>query len=639
MPGLSSLFLASATAASVATAAVHDLYWNITYATANPDQLHNKTQAIGVNGTWPPPPIVVNQGDTLTVHAFNGLGSVGTTLHSHGNYFNGSNYYDGAAAVTQCPIPPGETLVYEIPVNDQWGTYWIHGHYDGQYVDGLRAPLIIMPNETTERTDITWDEDFTIIMGDWYHDTSPHLVSSYFLNWVNPTGAEPVPDSVTFYVMNTTSGEYLSSNIAQGVDVSADVNNNAAIPFESGKKYRIRFINMSALAMLHIYIGGHTFDIIEVDAVDIEPYQSTNLTVSVAQRYSILVEALNTTDANYAIMFYQDTNMYDTVPDTLAINNSVTLQYDASLGPADMFNITDDTWPTLDDTRFVPLQAKASAEADVSYELGAYFDTFDDGTNRAAFNNITYVMPTTPSLFTQLSMGTDAWDTRIYGQQTHALMMPHLEMIELVIVNWDTGFHPFHLHGHEFQIMAKSFDVTSNDTSINPPVLENQSNPARRDTLMVPPGGSVHIRFRADNPGAWIFHCHIDWHMDSGLAVIMITDPSYSQLRLEIPQTMKDHCEYWGHSATGNVVGLNSTTDFKGEAVGPLPLVMGWTPKAKGALAGCIIAALAGFASVVWYGAEHLDEKDVEAEIRRKAEIKAASGGKFGMIKKMVKKQ
>lgn len=49
-----------------------------------------------------------------------------------------------------------------------------------------------------------------------------------------------------------------------------------------------------------------------------------------------------------------------------------------------MFNITDDTWPMLDDTRFVPLQAKGSAEADVSYELGAYFDTFDDGTNRAA---------------------------------------------------------------------------------------------------------------------------------------------------------------------------------------------------------------------------------------------------------------
>lgn len=61
--------------------------------------------------------------------------------------------------------------------------------------------------------------------------------------------------------------------------------------------------------VLHIYMGGHTFDIIEVDAVDIEPYQSANLTISVAQRYSVLVEALNTTDANYAIMFYQDTDM------------------------------------------------------------------------------------------------------------------------------------------------------------------------------------------------------------------------------------------------------------------------------------------------------------------------------------------
>lgn len=52
--------------------------------------------------------------------------------------------------------------------------------------------------------------------------------------------------------MNTTSGEYLSSNIAQGVDVSADVNNNAAIPFEPGKKYRIRFINMGALSSKHL---------------------------------------------------------------------------------------------------------------------------------------------------------------------------------------------------------------------------------------------------------------------------------------------------------------------------------------------------------------------------------------------------
>lgn len=66
---------------------------------------------------------------------------------------------------------------------------------------------------------------------------------------------------------------------------------------------------LAVTTVLHIYMGGHIFNIIEVDAVDIEPYESANLTISVAQRYSVLVEALNTTDVNYAVMFYQDTDM------------------------------------------------------------------------------------------------------------------------------------------------------------------------------------------------------------------------------------------------------------------------------------------------------------------------------------------
>ena len=76
-------------------------------------------------------------------------------------------------------------------------------------------------------------------------------------------------------------------------------------------------------------------------------------------------------------------------------------------------------------------------------------------------------------------------------------------------LNRDTGFHPFHLHGHEFQIISRSFDVLSNDTTVNPPVVEGQVNPSRRDTITVPGGGSVTLRFRADNPGAWFFHCHV----------------------------------------------------------------------------------------------------------------------------------
>ena len=121
----------------------------------------------------------------------------------------------------------------------------------------------------------------------------------------------------------------------------------------------------------------------------------------------------------------------------------------------------------------------------------------------------TYVAPLAPSIFTAFSMGNDSFNPAVYGAQTNAFAYPHLANIELTVFNWDSGFHPFHLHGHEFQVVRKSFDVTSNDTTINPPLDEGQTNPSRRDTITIPPTGSVTLRWTADNPGVWFFHCHV----------------------------------------------------------------------------------------------------------------------------------
>ena len=181
--GLTTLLVTTTTTAH---AALVEHWWNITYTTANPDGLYPRT-VIGVNGTWPPPPIFVNQRDTLRVHAFNGLGDVGTSLHSHGNFFNGTNYYDGAVGTTQCAIPPGQSLTYEIPIDLQAGTFWIHGHFNGQYVDGLRAPVVILPEEP--RSDgLVWDDEYTVVVSDWYHDTHPTMVKERFLVWVREGG-------------------------------------------------------------------------------------------------------------------------------------------------------------------------------------------------------------------------------------------------------------------------------------------------------------------------------------------------------------------------------------------------------------------------------------------------------------------
>lgn len=75
-----------------------------------------------------------------------------------------------------------------------------------------------------------------------------------------------------------------------------------------------------------------------------------------------------------------------------------------------------------------------------------------------------------------------------------------------------------HLHGHKFAMVWKSLDVTSNDTTINPPLTEGNPNPMWRDTVHIPSGGAVRIRFLADNPGTWMFHCHIDWHLSTSFS-------------------------------------------------------------------------------------------------------------------------
>ncbi|KAH9470400.1 hypothetical protein Pst134EA_007660 [Puccinia striiformis f. sp. tritici] len=94
------------------------------------------------------------------MHAFNGLPDQPTTLHFHGMFFNGTNFYDGAMGVTQCGIPPGEEFVYHVDTTTQVGTYWVHAHSLGQYVDGLRAPVVILPPATATKR--PYDDEFTV---------------------------------------------------------------------------------------------------------------------------------------------------------------------------------------------------------------------------------------------------------------------------------------------------------------------------------------------------------------------------------------------------------------------------------------------------------------------------------------------
>ncbi|GAB2282684.1 hypothetical protein Dimus_017222 [Dionaea muscipula] len=84
-----------------------------------------------------------------------------------------------------------------------------------------------------------------------------------------------------------------------------------------------------------------------------------------------------------------------------------------------------------------------------------------------------------------------------------------------------TENHPMHLHGVNFHVMAQGFGNYDNSTD---PSKFNLVNPLLRNTIGVPVGGWVAIRFRANNPGVWLLHCHLDNHLPIGLVSAFVID-------------------------------------------------------------------------------------------------------------------
>ncbi|KAJ1723287.1 ferroxidase fet3, partial [Coemansia biformis] len=195
-----------------------EMDWDITYVDANPDGQGGR-RMIGVNSKWPPPAIHVDLHDTLVINAHNSLDDA-TSLHIHGFFQNGTNYYDGAAGVTECGIPPNGTYTYQVNVT-QTGTYWIHSHYLAQYVDGLRAPLISHPPQEQ----YSYDEDVVVMLEAWYRRES-HDIHDQLL-------------STSEAIRTAPFRPYMLVNSAGGPDL-----NRTTLRFEPGKKYRLRLLNV-----------------------------------------------------------------------------------------------------------------------------------------------------------------------------------------------------------------------------------------------------------------------------------------------------------------------------------------------------------------------------------------------------------
>ena len=277
---------------------------------------------------------------------------------------------------------------------------------------------------------------------------------------------------------------------------------NTIFKVEPGKTYLIHIICVGNFPGHAFLFDDHNMTVVEVDGVYTQKVDVGNQNVRIAtgQRMSVLLKTKNDASKNYAFWDTMDINM---------------LFFDEGRDPPANFNPNVTAWlvynesaplpepPTIygfdfvDDVSFVPYDLAPVLEP-VDHQIIMDVNAGSiNGIQRLTINGGTYLQQKVPSLYTALSVG-DKYSSNplVYGS-VNPFVLKHNEVVEIVVNDYHKNLHPFHLHGHKFQVLERTapnagyFDGTYGNFS---------KTPIMRDTIMVQNGGYMVMRFRADNP-------------------------------------------------------------------------------------------------------------------------------------------
>nr|AAW28939.1 laccase D [Trametes sp. 420] len=483
------LLFSSANRAVAAIGPVADL--TISNADVSPDGFTRA--AVVMNGQTPGPLITGNKGDDFQINVIDSLDNdtmlTPTTIHWHGFFQKGTNWADGAAFVNQCPISTGNSFLYDFTATDQAGTFWYHSHLSTQYCDGLRGPLVVYDPDDPHASLYDVDDDTTVLtVSDWYH-TAARLGTQF-----------PTADSTLINGLGRFAGGDADSALA-------------VVNVTQGQRYRFRLLSLSCDPNHIFTIQGHNFTVIEVDGVNVEPVTVDSIQIYAGQRYSFVLTADQDVD-NYWIQAVPNTG---TVATTGGVNSAI-LRYS---GAEEIEPDAADQSSTnlLAETDLVPLENLAApgdaSEGGVDYALSLDFDFVLRNGTAFFINGDSFTPPSVPVLL-QIMSGTQSAADLLPSGSVYTL--PSNATVEISFPMTSTNApgapHPFHLHGHTFYVVRSA---GSSDY--------NYVNPPQRDTVSAGTAGdNVTIRFTTNNPGPWFLHCHIDYHLEAGFAIVLSED-------------------------------------------------------------------------------------------------------------------
>ncbi|PVH95647.1 Ferroxidase [Periconia macrospinosa] len=502
--------------------------FDIGWVTAAPDGFARPVQA--VNGQWPLPIIEANVNDTIIVKIHNSLGNESTSLHFHAQYQFGTGTADGPVGVTQCPVYPGQSYTYKFKA---WppGTHWYHSHAEGAYPDGLRGKMII--HDPDWEASLKIDKQIPLSMSDWYHRQMPSLLDEY-LGVENRNGNIPIPDAFLFND-TTKAPEFV---------------------FEPLKRYLLRIVNMAALTCGTFHLENHNLTVVAIDGRPVVPKNASTILLCAGQRYDAIVVGQNApnTSTQYIAKMEKDMLTNGTAPpdEKLSVIGGISYKRNGTSVPINpQFTKLLGPWwnpsKVLDDTTLIPRDREPLLKGVTKRINWSTKQVYYEGIGtRIAVGEQPWTEPKVPSLLTALSTGKSALEPSTYGKGVAPEITRLNDIVEIYMENSQPWPHPMHLHGHTFQIAGRGAGTWNGDESVLYPI------PAKRDTVVIPPEGYIVLRYRANNPGAWFFHCHIDFHVAGGMAAVIIEAPDVLQKQQSLSAQTISTCKTSHECPLGN---------------------------------------------------------------------------------------
>jgi len=515
--------------------------------------------AIAVNGQIPMPTLTFTEGDIAEIYVHNEMDEE-TSLHWHGLFL--PNKEDGVPYLTQMPIKPHTVYKYTFPII-QHGTHWYHSHSGLQEQIGMYGSFIInkKTDDPTFRKGIDDLPTVPVILSEWT-DMKPHNIHRLLHNasdWfaIKKGTTQSYEEAIRQgHFFTKVVNEWKRMNAMDVSDVYYDrflmngKNESQLSQFKGGDKVRLRISNGGASSNFWLTYAGGKITVVANDGNDVEPVEVDRLLIAVSETYDVVVKIPADQTAYEFLATPEDRTKSASLYVGSGIKQLVEplpkLKYFEGMkmmnGMMKMNGDLDDMDMSMSLNQMdmnVVMYPEITGKA-VKNEKPNHKNHTEEGSSQYNSNALSDIVTLNYSMLKSTikttlpkdapvkelrfeltgNMNRYVWslDNKVISE-TDKILIKKGENVRIVLYNGSMMRHPMHLHGHDFRLINNQGDYAP---------LKNVVDimPMETDT----------IEFTANAEGDWFFHCHILYHMMSGMGRIFSYENQKSNPEIPNPK-------------------------------------------------------------------------------------------------------